>query len=59
MTAARLDLRLSLRDRERIDRAVAVAGLPVSTFVRTVVLREADRAVPVAGGRLAAVRSRA
>jgi uncharacterized protein (DUF1778 family) len=46
MTAtARLDLRLSARDRERIDRAAALAGLPLATFVRTAVLREADRTV--------------
>lgn len=42
---ARLDLRLSARDRERIDRAAALTGLPLATFVRTAVLREADRAV--------------
>lgn len=46
MTAtARLDLRLSIKDRQRIDRAAALAGLPVAAFVRTAVLREADRAV--------------
>jgi uncharacterized protein (DUF1778 family) len=46
MTAsARLDLRLSTKDRERIDRAAALAGLPLATFVRTAVLREADRTV--------------
>lgn len=46
MTAtARLDLRLSVRDRERIDRAAALAGLPLAAFVRTAVLREADRTV--------------
>ena len=46
MTAtARLDLRLSARDRERLDRAAALAGLPLATFVRTAVLREADRTV--------------
>jgi uncharacterized protein (DUF1778 family) len=43
--AARLDLRLSAKDRERIDRAAALAGLPLATFVRTAVLREADRTV--------------
>ena len=49
MTAtARLDLRLSVRDRQRIDRAAALAGLPLATFVRTAVLREADRAVAAA-----------
>jgi uncharacterized protein (DUF1778 family) len=42
---ARLDLRLSLKDRQRIDRAAVLAGLPLATFVRTAVLREADRAV--------------
>ncbi len=46
MTATeRLDLRLSARDRERLDRAAALAGLPLATFVRTAVLREADRTV--------------
>ena len=39
---ARLDLRLSARDRERIDRAASMAGLPLAAFVRTAVLREAD-----------------
>lgn len=44
MTAtARLDLRLSAKHREHIDRAAALAGLPLATFVRTAVLREADR----------------
>ncbi len=43
--AARLDLRLSTKDRKRIDRAAALAGLPLATFVRTAVLREADRTV--------------
>jgi uncharacterized protein (DUF1778 family) len=42
---ARLDLRLSVRDRERIDRAACLVGLPLATFVRTAVLREADRTV--------------
>ena len=46
MTAtARLDLRLSAKDRERISRAAALAGLPLAAFVRTAVLREADRTV--------------
>ena len=46
MTAtARLDLRLTARDRARIDRAAALAGLPLATFVRTAVLREAERTV--------------
>jgi uncharacterized protein (DUF1778 family) len=42
---ARLDLRLSVIDRERINRAAALAGLPLAAFVRTAVLREADRTV--------------
>ena len=42
---ARLDLRLSARDRERIARAATLAGLPLAAFVRTAVLREADRTV--------------
>ena len=42
---ARLDLRLSVKDRERINRAATLAGLPLAAFVRTAVLREADRAV--------------
>lgn len=42
---ARLDLRLSAKDRERIDRAATLAGLPLAAFVRTAVLREADRTV--------------
>ena len=42
---ARLDLRLSARDRKRIDRAASMAGLPLAAFVRTAVLREADRTV--------------
>lgn len=46
MTAsARLDLRLSVKDRERIGRAAALAGLPLAAFVRTAVLREAERTV--------------
>jgi uncharacterized protein (DUF1778 family) len=43
--SARLDLRLSVKDRERIDRAASIAGLPLAAFVRTAVLREADRTV--------------
>jgi uncharacterized protein (DUF1778 family) len=42
---ARLDLRLSVKDRDRISRAAALAGLPLAAFVRTAVLREADRTV--------------
>jgi len=44
-SAARLDLRLNARDKERIERAAALRGLPVSAFVRDAVLREADAAL--------------
>lgn len=40
--AARLDLRLSATDKERIERAAALRGQPVATFVRETVLREAE-----------------
>ena len=44
MTATtRLDLRLSARERKRIERAAALAGLPLAPFVRTAALGEADR----------------
>jgi len=42
MTTARLDLRLEAHDKDRITRAAALRGLPVSSFVRDAVLREAD-----------------
>ncbi|HET7932163.1 MAG TPA: DUF1778 domain-containing protein [Rhodanobacteraceae bacterium] len=43
MTAvARLDLRLNENDKSRIARAASLRGLPVATFVRDAVLREAD-----------------
>ena len=46
MTAkARLDLHLSIKDRQRIDRAAALAGPSLATFVRMAVLREANRIV--------------
>lgn len=47
MTAstARLDLRLNARDKDRIARAAALRGVPVSAFVRDAVLREADTAI--------------
>ena len=41
MTAARLDLRLDERDKARIERAARLRGVPVSSFVRDAVLREA------------------
>jgi uncharacterized protein (DUF1778 family) len=42
---ARLDLRLEARDKERIAKAAALRGMPVSSFVRDTVLREADAAI--------------
>ena len=45
IAAARLDLRLEPRDKERITKAAALRGLPVSSFVRDAVLREADAAI--------------
>lgn len=44
-SAARLDLRLSESDKQRIDRAADLRGIPVSAFVRDAVLREADKVV--------------
>ncbi len=44
-TAARLDLRLNARDKDRIARAAALRGVPVSAFVRNAVLREVDAAM--------------
>lgn len=43
--AARLDLRLNATDKDRIARAAALRGVPVSAFVRDAVLREADAAM--------------
>ena len=44
MTAAadRLDLRLSIEDKNRLRRAAELQGLPVATFVREAALREAE-----------------
>ena len=39
---ARLDLRLDLRDKERIHRAAELRGQAVSAFVREAVLRETE-----------------
>lgn len=47
--SARLDLRLSALDKDRIARAAALRGLPVSAFVRNAVLREADAALAAGG----------
>lgn len=43
--AARLDLRIDARDKDRIARAAALRGMAVSAFVRSAVLREADTAI--------------
>ena len=43
--AARLDLRLESRDKDRIAKAAALRGMPVSSFVRDAVLREAEAAI--------------
>lgn len=40
--AARLDLRLNSADKDRIGRAAELRGVPLSTFVRDAVLREAE-----------------
>ena len=42
MAAARLDLRLSATDKDRIARAADLRGVPVSAFVRDAILREAE-----------------
>jgi len=41
-SAARLDLRLSQTDKARIARAANLRGVPLSSFVRDAVLREAE-----------------
>jgi len=43
--AARLDLRIDARDKDRIARAAALRGMAISAFVRSAVLREADTAI--------------
>lgn len=40
--ADRLDLRLSVEDKNRLRRAAELHGLPVATFVREAALRAAD-----------------
>jgi uncharacterized protein (DUF1778 family) len=42
---ARLDLRLESHDKDRITRAAALRGVPVSSFVRDAALREANAAL--------------
>lgn len=46
MTAtARLDLRLTPQDKRRVETAADLRGLPVASFVRAAVLREAEMAM--------------
>lgn len=45
---ARLDVRLSLRDKKRIVCAACRRGVPVSAFVREIVLREAASVIAAA-----------
>lgn len=40
-TLARLDLRIAPEDKARIERAARLRGVPISTFIREVALREA------------------
>lgn len=44
-TADRLDLRLSVEDKNRLRRAAALMGVPVAAFVRDAALREAETAI--------------
>lgn len=62
--ADRLDLRLSVEDKNRLRRAAELHGLPVATFVREAALREADTTIahpPKArrGGLASRMRGRA
>ena len=41
-STARLDLRLDAADKTRISRAADIRGVPLSTFVRQALLREAE-----------------
>ena len=44
-TAERLDLRLSVDDKNRLRRAAALKGVPVAAFVREAALHEADATI--------------
>lgn len=44
-TADRLDLRLSVEDKNRLRLAAELHGLPVATFVRQAALREAESTI--------------
>jgi uncharacterized protein (DUF1778 family) len=61
---ARLELRLGSTEKDRIARAAALRGQPVSAFVRDAVLREAEAAIATPreakrGGLAAKLRGRA
>lgn len=43
--SARVDLRLEACNKDRIAKAAALRGMPLSSFVRVAVLREADAAI--------------
>ena len=43
--ADRLDLRLSIEDKNRLRRAAALHDMPVATFVREAALREAEATI--------------
>lgn len=64
VAADRLDLRLSVEDKDRLRRAAQLQGLPVATFVRVAALREADTTLARSaksrrGGLAARLRGRA
>lgn len=44
-TSDRLDLRLSVEDKNRLRRAAKLHGLPVATFVREAALRVAETTI--------------
>lgn len=48
--AARLDLRLDARDKDRIAHAADLRGVPLATFVRDTALHEAGQVVAKAVG---------
>lgn len=52
-TTDRLDLRLSVQDKNRLRRAAKLHGLPLAAFVREAALRQADITIahPPGGNR--------
>jgi uncharacterized protein (DUF1778 family) len=50
VATTRLDLRLSAKNRARIEHAAALAGIPLATFVSSAVLREAERLIAAKAG---------